>query len=120
MAKISTGFFRNPHLVVAVNNGGAFLGSIEDLDKVMSPDAFDGDDEELMEYLYAWAYDLDMDIEIVGNFDLDFWEDVLPQVSLSQLKKLLDERKFNLIYQNVDYNKEVIKLVEAELNLREG
>lgn len=120
MAKISSGFYRNPHLVVAVNGGASFLGSIEELDKIMSPDPFLGDDEELMEHLYSWAYDLDMDIEIVGNFDPDFWEEVLPQVSLNQLQKFLDERKFNLIYQNVDYNKEIIRLVEAELNLREG
>lgn len=120
MAKISTGFFRNPHLVVAVNNGAAFLGSIEDLDKVMCPDAFNGDDEELMEYLYDWAYDLDVDIEIIGNFDLLFWEDVLPQVSVAQLQKFIDERRFNRIYQNVGYNKDIIKLAEAELSLREG
>jgi hypothetical protein len=120
MAKISTSFSRNPHLVVAVNNGATFLGSIEDLDKLMSPDAFNGDDEELMEHIYDWAYDLDLDVEIIGVFDLDFWEDVLPQVSLGQLQKFLDERRFNRIYQSVTYNKEIIKLVEAELKLREG
>lgn len=105
MAKISSGFFRNPHLVVAVNNGATFLGSIEDFDKMMNPELFDGDDEELMEHLYEWAYELEVNIEIIGNFEPEFWEDVLPQVSLSQLQKLLDERKFNVIYQNVDYNK---------------
>lgn len=120
MAKISTGFSRNPHLVVAVNNGATFIGSIEDLDRVMCPDEFYGDDEELMEFIYEWAYDLDMDVEIVGNFDRDFWEDVLPQVALEQLQKYLDERRFNRIYQNVEYNKEIINLIEAELNLREG
>ena len=120
MAKIATGFFRNPHLVVALNNGSAFLGSIEDLGKIMCPDEFNVDDEELMEHLYAWAFDLGLDIEIIGNFDLDFWEDVLPQVPLDQLQKFLHERQFNRIYQNVEYNKDIIKLVEEELSLREG
>lgn len=110
---------RSPHIVVALNGGVEFIGSLKDLEAEYFQCSVTSDENDLIDFLYDWAYDEGFDIEIVSRFQEDFWDDVLFNASIEILEQLFQTRQEPLFSQ-VPENQKILELIKTELKSRKS
>lgn len=108
---------RNPNILISIDKGEIFEGTLSEWENSFGY-LSNLDDEQVIDYIYDWAYEEGFNVEVMSSFDEDYWLESLPEASLKMLTHLYNHWKTSSEYQRITYRSEVIGMIETELKNR--